>query len=424
MTVTTTILTALLAVQAGAPNQEPAARDASAVTPRIEIPEETTDTTTQPIAESTWQNTEIELLVQKARESLQEDRYPEALDLYIAASDRRPLDERLQYNLGVAAYRAGALDVATRAFERASAGDDPKITQSALFNRGNVSYRRALDLVEDARDTQSRERASEGQADPQTLEQPIDALKQALSHYRDAIIASPDSRDARRNAELAHRLMKALEETQEEQQQEQDQQEQDQQEQDQQEQDQQEQDQQNQDQQEQDQQEQDQQEQDQQEQDQQEQDQQNQDQQNQDQQNQDQQNQDQQNQDQQNQDQQEQDQQEQDQQEQDQQEQDQQEQDQQEQDQQEQDQQEQDQQEQDQQEQDQQNQDQQEPKESDAKSGEDSANKEAAPVRMTREQAEALLQMIRDKEKERREVLAAREAREAARKKTPVEKDW
>ena len=230
MTVTTTILTALLAVQAGAPNQEPAARDASAVTPRIEIPEETTDTTTQPIAESTWQNTEIELLVQKARESLQEDRYPEALDLYIAASDRRPLDERLQYNLGVAAYRAGALDVATRAFERASAGDDPKITQSALFNRGNVSYRRALDLVEDARDTQSRERASEGQADPQTLEQPIDALKQALSHYRDAIIASPDSRDARRNAELAHRLMKALEETQEEQQQEQDQQEQDQQE--------------------------------------------------------------------------------------------------------------------------------------------------------------------------------------------------
>ncbi len=280
MTVTTTILTALLAVQAGAPNQEPAARDASAVTPRIEIPEETTDTTTQPIAESTWQNTEIELLVQKARESLQEDRYPEALDLYIAASDRRPLDERLQYNLGVAAYRAGALDVATRAFERASAGDDPKITQSALFNRGNVSYRRALDLVEDARDTQSRERASEGQADPQTLEQPIDALKQALSHYRDAIIASPDSRDARRNAELAHRLMKALEETQEEQQQEQDQQEQDQQEQDQQNQDQQEQDQQEQDQQEQDQQEQDQQEQDQQEQDQQEQDQQNQDQQN------------------------------------------------------------------------------------------------------------------------------------------------
>ena len=351
MIMTATMLTAFLAIQSSTTVQEPTLQEASDATERISIPEESTDSATQPIAESTWQNTEIELLMQKARESLQEDRYPEALDLYIAASDRRPLDERLQYNLGVAAYRAADLDVATRAFERASSGDDPVITQSALYNRGNVSYRRALDLVENARNTQTREMASEGQVDPETLEQPIDALKKALSHYRDAIVASPYSRDARRNAELAHRLMKALEETQEEQQEQQDQEQQDQ------------------DQQEQDQQEQDQQEQDQQEQDQQEQDQQNQDQQNQDQQ-------------------------------------------------------EQDQQEQEQQEQEQQEQDAQDSKDSKAESGEDSANKEAAPVRMTREQAEALLQMIRDKEKERREVLAAREAREAARKKTPVEKDW
>ena len=328
MTMTVTILSAFLTMQSNAIVQQPTVQEGPDAIPTISLPEESTGTATQPIAESTWQNTEIELLMQKARESLQEDRYPEALDLYIAASDRRPLDERLQYNLGVAAYRAGDLDVATRAFERASTGNDPKITQSALFNRGNVSYRTALDQVENARNTQTRELASEGQADPQTLEQPIEALKKALSNYKDAIIASPDSRDARRNAELAHRLMKALEETQEEQQQQQDQ--------------------------------------------------------------------------------------------------DQQEQDQQEQDQQEQDQQEQDQQEQDQQEQDQQNQDQQEatPEEANGETPENSSNKNAKPVRMTREQAEALLQMIRDKEKERRDVLAAREAREAARNKTPVEKDW
>ena len=332
MTLTTTMLTAFLAIQASATVEEPTLQESADATPMISLPEESTGTATQPIAESTWQNTEIELLMRKARESLQEDRYPEALDLYIAASDRRPLDERLQYNLGVAAYRAGDLDVATRAFERASSGDDPEITQSALYNRGNVSYRRALDLVEQARNTQSREMASEGQADPETLEQPIDALEQALSHYRDAIIASPDSKDARRNAELAHRLMKALEETQEEQQQQQDQQEQEQQEQDQQNQDQQEQDQQNQDQQEQDEQEQDEQEQD--------------------------------------------------------------------------------------------SKDSKDESDEDSANSANSANKETAPVRMTREQAEALLQMIRDKEKERREVLAAREAREAARKKTPVEKDW
>ncbi|MBB47517.1 MAG: hypothetical protein CMJ33_03010, partial [Phycisphaerae bacterium] len=91
-----------------------------------------------------------------------------------------------------------------------------------------------------------------------------------------------------------------------------------------------------------------------------------------------------------------------------------------------------------QQNQDQQNQDQQEQdrqeqdpddsenagSEADEGASRNSSNKEGKSMRMTREQAEALLQMIRDKEKERRELLAAREAREAARKKTPVEKDW
>ena len=43
---------------------------------------------------------------------------------------------------------------------------------------------------------------------------------------------------------------------------------------------------------------------------------------------------------------------------------------------------------------------------------------------MTREQAEALLQLIRDKEQSRRAILAERKAREAARLYRPVEKDW
>ena len=43
---------------------------------------------------------------------------------------------------------------------------------------------------------------------------------------------------------------------------------------------------------------------------------------------------------------------------------------------------------------------------------------------MTEEQAEALLQLIMDKEKKRREALEEREARAAARRYRPVEKDW
>ena len=214
-----TILTAILVLQSAANDTPPFPDEMPVETQKIQMPEEAIDGSTRPVSESSWQDTEIELLLQKARESLGEDRYPEALDLYIAATDRRPLDERLQFNLGVAAYRAGDLETSSRAFERASAGEDPIITQSALFNRGNVSYRTALESVERARDAQSREQATEGMANPATLDEPIDALNQALSHYRDAIICSPDTRDARRNAELAHRLRKALEEKQEEQQQ-------------------------------------------------------------------------------------------------------------------------------------------------------------------------------------------------------------
>ena len=203
------ILTTLLSIQADPMLSSVEQAPIEEMVP-IELPrDEATEDQPAQIAESTWQNTEIETLIAQARESLIEDRYPEALDLYIAASDRRPLDERLQYNLGVAAYRAGDLEVATRAFERASTGADPDLTESALFNRGNVSYRRALELVETAQNTQSRELASQGEVDPGTLDDPIEALKQAISHYRDAIIASPDTRDARRNAELAHRLIVA-----------------------------------------------------------------------------------------------------------------------------------------------------------------------------------------------------------------------
>ena len=340
MTTMITLLSSLLLLQAPADIVPPANAQPEQ---EIAIPEEEDAQLNPEGNEELFKSLVIDDLISQANDALIADRYPEALGLYTAASDRLPRDERLQYNLGVAAYRAGELETAARAFERAASSSNAQLTESALFNRGNVAYREALETVQAAQNQQREQAMQDGAPDPAALDAPIQALEQAIQHYRDAIGTAPGNRDARRNAELAHRLMKALEQEQEQQEEEQQQDQQ---------------------------------------------------------------------QDQEQQDQEQQDQEQQDQQQQDQEQQDQQQQDQQQQDQEQQDQQQQDQQQQDQQQQDQQQQ--QQPKEGEG----------GQPVRMTKEQAEALLQLIRDKEKERREELADREARAAARRYRPVEKDW
>jgi hypothetical protein len=337
--------------------------------------------------ESFLESIKVEDLLMTARNALTADQFPEAMAAYTVATDRLPQDQRIQYNLGIAAYRAGDLETAARAFERSADSPNPELTAAALFNRGNVSYRQALDSVQAAQSEQQIQSAEQGAPDPTTLDDPIQALETAISHYRDAITTEPGNRDARRNAELAWRLKKALQEQQEQQEQEQDQEQQDQEQQDQEQQDQEQQDQEQQDQEQQDQEQQDQEQQDQEQQDQEQQDQEQQDQEQQDQEQQDQEQQDQEQQDQEQQDQEQQDQEQQDQ---------------------------------EQQDQEQQDQEQQDQEQESAKPGEGKSKN----ARMSEQQAEALLQMIRDKEKGRRAELEEREARAAARRYRPVEKDW
>ena len=100
-------------------------------------------------SESFLESIKVEDLLMTARNALTADQFPEALAAYTVATDRLPQDERIQYNLGIAAYRAGDLETAARAFETAAASTDPDLTAASLFNRGNVSYRQALDVIQD-----------------------------------------------------------------------------------------------------------------------------------------------------------------------------------------------------------------------------------------------------------------------------------
>ena len=110
----------------------------------------------------------------------------EALKMYTDAEATRPGAPELHYNIGNVLYRKGELEKAIEEYQRARTATSPRLRQAATFNSGNALLR-------------------EGK------------LQEAIGAYVQALRARPDDRDAKRNLELA---MKLLEEQQKKQQQE------------------------------------------------------------------------------------------------------------------------------------------------------------------------------------------------------------
>ncbi|MEZ6081430.1 MAG: hypothetical protein R3C56_38900 [Pirellulaceae bacterium] len=213
--------------------------------------------------------------INAANALVREGKAAEAIEDYqqvpVTDADR----DQLTYNLGVAEYREGNIDAAKMHFTEASASSQTSLAARSRYNLGNCFYSEAVSAIAKDKPAASDalfaepSRSIKSDVAKQDIATAIDALRQAIGHYRGSLAADPNHTDARANIELAGQLLRELQEEQKQDQQNQERQKQDQQKQDQQKQDQQKQDQQEQDQQEQDQQEQDQQEQDQQEQDQQ-----------------------------------------------------------------------------------------------------------------------------------------------------------
>jgi Ca-activated chloride channel homolog len=183
-------------------------------------------------------------LVDQAAAAMKQGQFDRALELYSQARTALPNNAEIPYNMGVAAYRQGDFEKAAEHLKDAiGLTNDAKLRQNGIFNLGNAAYSQSL-------------KAMQGQADPaQARQQLSDAsthVKEALQQFKQAMDADPDDDDARVNAELSHRLLKQLEQMQEQMQQPQQDQNQDQQNQDQQNQDQQNEDQQSQGQQQQD----------------------------------------------------------------------------------------------------------------------------------------------------------------------------
>jgi Ca-activated chloride channel homolog len=107
----------------------------------------------------------------------EQKRYDEALKMYTDAQAGRPQAPELHYNIGNVLFRKGEYDKAVEEYLRAQAGSNPALAEASVFNRGNALM-------------------MQGQ------------LQQAVNAYVQALRAKPDDTDAKRNLELALRLLK------------------------------------------------------------------------------------------------------------------------------------------------------------------------------------------------------------------------
>lgn len=102
--------------------------------------------------------------------------YDEALRMYTDAQASRPDASELHYNIGNVLFRKKEYDKAVEEYMRAQAAPDRGLSQAATFNRGN-----ALMM----------------QGKPE----------EAIQAYVQSLRARPDDADAKRNLELALRLL-------------------------------------------------------------------------------------------------------------------------------------------------------------------------------------------------------------------------
>lgn len=111
-------------------------------------------------------------------------RYDEALKMYTDAQAISPEAPELHYNIGNVLFRKREFEKAAEEYLKAQASRDRRLAQAAVFNRGN-----ALML-------QGR-------------------LPEAINSYVQALRADPADADAKRNLELALRLLKEQQKQQE-----------------------------------------------------------------------------------------------------------------------------------------------------------------------------------------------------------------
>ncbi len=158
-------------------------------------------------------------LIDEAARAIEQGDFDRAIELYGRARQRLPELAQIPYNQAVAHYRKGDFQRAAELFEQAAQlAEQDDLRNRATYNLGNTVYKQGKQAIE-------------SQDDPnlalQQIDQASDRMTQALKHFKQAVNTDPDDADARHNAELTHKMLKQLEDLKEQLEQQQQQQQQD-----------------------------------------------------------------------------------------------------------------------------------------------------------------------------------------------------
>ena len=162
-----------------------------------------------------------------------------AATAFESALGARPTSAEAAYNLGVALYRGGKFKEAATQFARAGASasggerTNAALSASSQYNRAASFYGATREQAEAAQrmleqqktagapDAQQAPEPAGAPVDPEALKQAIKDAGESLKGFKDAAYADPSDKESRANAEQSRRLLRALQELQKQQQQQQ-----------------------------------------------------------------------------------------------------------------------------------------------------------------------------------------------------------
>ena len=138
----------------------------------------------------------------------------------------RPDSKEVAYNLGVAKFQQGDFAAARKLFQESGQNTSADLAARSMYNQGNAIYADAMKNLPKAPDSGKPPAGApqSPQIPPEELQKALQQVEQAFTHFKDASAANPSDEDSAANAETSLKLMKELKKLQEQQQQNKDQQ--------------------------------------------------------------------------------------------------------------------------------------------------------------------------------------------------------
>ena len=159
--------------------------------------------------------------VNAANAAMRAQDWKAAADNLQQALAMRPDSKEVAYNLGVAKFQQGDFAAARKLFQESGQNTSADLAARSMYNQGNAIYADAMKNLPKAPDSGKPPAgvAQAPQIPPEELQKALQQVEQAFTHFKDASAANPSDEDSAANAETSLKLMKELKKLQEQQQQ-------------------------------------------------------------------------------------------------------------------------------------------------------------------------------------------------------------